>query len=372
MAYQPKNFNFTEDKATGFRLYEDDNVQHVYLNLRIFSQAVHDIQMNANTDLLFIQNNVQVAAVQNQTVQTICMFACKLLEGATVFFTPATGPAIAAFFIGRIASGIITAETAKSKPTDDIQKEANEVRSGMNAMLNLLKHRIDEMIVDIEGHWNTVYHCDGYLDPLYSGDVTLADLADHNALLPDDKSPQYDDFILYMGARCRAIITQKLLPAKWMKETWSTYDIKEYYLYHDGTEKRYDFDYLQYNPHTDDEFWAQEFQALPIGGSKYIFGSSDPVEGHVGFLRELALDPRNDYNKKWYSSYGNWIERYQQFDGEGNRWYHAKIHNAVLVDSNGDYAPSSLSEWLFIDRIGPDDNPDGIATREEVYRNWFN
>jgi hypothetical protein len=43
----------------------------------------------------------------------------------------------------------------------------------------------------------------------------------------------------------------------------------------------------------------------------------------------------------------------------------------ILVDSNSDYSPESLTGWLFKDdSFGNIINKRGIATRKQVYREW--
>ena len=368
MAYYPTNFKYTVDETTGYRKYEDHQLQITYLNLRIVSNLISDLQTNARIDLLDAQNNISVKAVQNQDAQILGIFACKILEGISVFFTAGTGAAIASMIIGRLLSATITVLIKESTPNDDIQKKANEVREGMDAIFSGLKHRIDTMIVDMENQWNVAYHCEGYLDSSYKGDVYLRDF-DYNQLLPDKNSPDYDDFSEFLQTRCRAIIVSELLPVKWRIQKWPTYRFKDYYQIDGNGDKHFDFDYCQYNPHTDDDFWAQQFEAIPEDGfgSKFICQTEE--NGHksmIDWLNSMCLNPNDSYRYSRYSSYYNWSE--PLFIQSGNRHFvGATIYQQVMVDTDGNKAPTVLTEWLF---KSDDKSAKGIATRKDVYDNW--
>lgn len=88
------------------------------------------------------------------------------------------------------------------------------------------------------------------------------------------------------------------------------------------------------------------------------------------WLRNMCTDKRDKARYTQYSSYYNWCETYFYRDGDKD-WRAAKIHNKVLVDSNGDYAPTTLIEWLFKDDGGGNViNKRGIENRDVVYKDW--
>ena len=367
MAYNPTSFHYTIDETTGYRKYDDHQLQKTYLNLRIISNLISDLQTNARIDLLDAQNNISVSAVKDQTAQVLGIFACKILEGISVFFTAGTGPAIASMIIGRLLSATITELIKESTPNDDIQKKANEVREGMDAIFSGLKHKIDKMIVDMEGQWNVAYYCESYLDPSKKGNIYLRDF-DYNELFPDKNSPEYDDFSEFLQARCRSIIVSELLPVKWRVHKWPTYNFKDYYQIDGRGDKHFDFDYCQYNPHTDDDFWAQKFDAIPESefGSKFICATQDGHQSMVNWLNNMCVNPKDVVRYEKYSSYYIYTE--ELFTQNGNRHFvGATIYQQVLVDTEGNMAPTVLTEWLFKDdKTGFK----GIATREEIYKNW--
>jgi hypothetical protein len=74
----------------------------------------------------------------------------KILEGISAFWPGGTAPAYISMIIGKIASGIITKLIEESKPGDEIQSKANEIREGMLAIFDATKKKIDQMIVDPE------------------------------------------------------------------------------------------------------------------------------------------------------------------------------------------------------------------------------
>lgn len=367
MAYYPQTFHYIIDETTGYRKYDDHQLQITYLNLRIVSNLIADLQTNAKIDLLDAQNNVSVKAVQDQTCQILGIFACKILEGISVFFTAGTAPAIATMIIGRLLSATITELIKDSSPNDDIQKKANEVREGMDAIFSSLKHRVDQMIVDMEGQWNVAHYCESYLDPSQKGNVYLRDF-EYNQLFPDRNSPEYDDMLEFLSARCRSIIVSELLPVKWRIKNWPTYNFKDYYQYDGIGDKHYDFDYCQYNPHTDDDFWAQEFNSIPEDGfgTKFICKTQDGHQSMVDWLSSMCLNPSDTYRYTRYSSYYIWTESLS-FNNGNKHFIGATIYQQVLVDTEGNMAPTVLTEWLFKDKK---DSNKGIATKEDVYKNW--
>lgn len=369
MAYYPTSFKHTTDPTTGLQKFEDERLQITYLNLRIVSNLIHDLQVAARTDILMVQNNVQVSAVKDQTASILGMFASKIFEGISVAFTAGTGAAIAAMVIGRIASAVVTQLVKESSPTDDIQKKANEVRTGMDAILNELKHRIDKMVVDLEGQWNKPFHCEGYLGEKYKGDVYLRDFADYDKLFPDQNSPDYDDISELLQKRNISVITSQLLGCKWSIKSLETYHFKDYYTTTSSV-KKYDFDHQVYNPHTDEDYWCQKFNPIPGLGAWYEIESNEGHEHFMLWLKGLCSNGKNTYSYNRYSSYYSWAENFTETNGD-RHYVGANIQQKHLVDSNGDYAPISLTEWLFLDDMyGQSFNKNGVATREDVYRNW--
>lgn len=374
MPYQPTSFHFVVDKATGLKVYDDERLQTTYLNLRVVSDLIHDVQVSANNDLLYVQKNVEVSAAVDQTPAFVASMVCKLLEGMSSAFTAGTGAAIAATVIGKLSSAIITQIVKSSTPEDEIQQKCNEVRSGMDAFFGELKKRIDTMITHLEEEWDKPYECEGALGKEYAGTVYLHDFADFDGSFPDHNSPEYDEWHSALAFQCKYLATRALLGAKWRVHELPSYKYREYYVSYSG-KKQYDFDHEMYNPHTDEYYWTQHFDGLPIPGS---FGSYYEIESHEGgtesfaqWLRNLCLDPRGADRYKYASTYYNWIEKYYPPVVDNRAYSGYEIKHAVLMDSAGGYAPSSLGSWLFIDDgTGKVINKNGIATRADVYKNW--
>ena len=225
------------------------------------------------------------------------------------------------------------------------------------------------MVVDPEGHWKEVFHCEDYSDLGIKGDITMADMADCLDFFPDEENPDYDDFQLYLSQRCKSIIVSKLLPVKWKVETYPTYWCKDYYTRNDG-QRHFDFDYSQYNPHTDDDFWCQKFTGGPekVFPPYYMIGTDE--SGHTSkqflqFIMEVGCRDMTNYSSIW---------GYLEFDEsqEGDRHYIGNhIHYMVLTDNEGNKAPGILSDWLFKDDCYNQKTHNyAVATREEVYTKW--
>lgn len=362
MKYTPENFNFHIDPATGNKVYDDPKVQIVYLSLKHFSHLIRDVQIDANSDITKIQNNVDAKAVHDQTAQFLAGLMASIIGAASVFFTAGTGPAIVAMLLGKISAAAINSAIKDAKPNDDILVKANEVQTGMDALFSELKHKIDSMVVDLEKYWTQPFE--------YEGTTHLYELADQDATIPDEADPTYDDLREYLQGECKKVITQQLLPVKWKIKTWDTFTFWDWRRKGDGYDLSYDIVYQQYNPHTDEEFWAQKFNANPASGSYYFIDTASGTKGFTDFLIELYNNPADDYRYSRYGSYYFYTEQVQKWDGP-DRWQGHDIHQMLLVDSNGDGAPKVLTDWLFKDKSNGDVvNSRNIATRKEVYRDW--
>jgi hypothetical protein len=368
MSYFPSTFHYTVNDI-GIRVYDDKHVQVTYINLRTLSKLISSLRIQAQIDLQDAINNVGVHAVKDQTLQILGMFASKIFEGISAFWPGGTPAAYISMIIGKIASGIITKLIEQSQPGDEIQSKANEIREGMLAIFDATKKKIDQMVVDPEGHWNEVFHCQDYSDLGLKGDITMSDMAECLDFFPDEETPDYDDFQLYLSQRCKSVVVSKLLPVKWKVKTYSNYWCKDYYTRNDG-QRHFDFSYAQYNPHTDDDFWCQKFD----GGSEKVFPPYYMIETNengltskqfLQFIMECGSRDMISFSSLWgYLEFGESQEGDRQYIGN-------HIHYMVLTDNEGNKAPKILSDWLFQnDCYNQSTNKYAVATREEVYTKW--
>jgi len=368
MSYFPSTFHYTVNDI-GIRVYDDKHVQVTYINLRTLSKLISSLRIQAQIDLQDAINNVGVHAVKDQTLQILGMFASKIFEGISAFWPGGTPAAYISMIIGKIASGVITKLIEQSQPGDEIQSKANESREGMLAIFDALKKKIDQMVVDPEAHWKEVFHCQDYSDLGLKGDITMADMAESLDFFPDEETPDYDDFQLYLSQRCKSVVVSKLLPVKWRVKTYPSYWCKDYYTRNDG-QRHFDFSYAQYNPHTDDDFWCQKFD----GGSEkvfppyYMIGTDEnglTSKQFLQFIMECGSRDMTIFSSLWgYLEFGE--------SQEGDRHYIGNhIHYMVLTDNEGNKAPKILSDWLFQnDCYNQSTNKYAVATREEVYTKW--
>lgn len=368
MSYFPSTFHYTINDI-GIRVYDDKHVQVTYINLRTLSKLISSLRIQAQIDLQDAINNVGVHAVKDQTLQILGMFVSKIFEGISAFWPGGTPAAYISMIIGKIASGVITKLIEQSQPGDEIQSKANEIREGMLAIFDATKKKIDQMVVDPEGHWNEVFHCQDYSDLGLKGDITMSDMAECLDFFPDEETPDYDDFQLYLSQRCKSVVVSKLLPVKWKVKTYSNYWCKDYYTRNDG-QRHFDFSYAQYNPHTDDDFWCQKFD----GGSEKVFPPYYMIETNengltskqfLQFIMECGSRDMISFSSLWgYLEFGE--------SQEGDRHYIGNhIHYMVLTDNEGNKAPKILSDWLFQnDCYNQSTNKYAVATREEVYTKW--
>ena len=368
MSYSPSTFHYTVNDI-GIRVYDDKHVQVTYINLRTLSKLISSLRIQAQIDLGDAINNVGVHAVKNQTFQILGMFVSKIFEGISAFWPSGIPAAYISMIIGKIASGVITKLIEQSQPGDEIQSKANEIREGMLAIFDATKKKIDQMVVDPEGHWHEVFHCQDYSNLGIKGDITMSDMAECLDFFPDEETPDYDDFQLYLSGRCKSIVVSKLLPVKWKVKTYSNYWCKDYYTRNDG-QRHFDFDYSQYNPHTDDDFWCQKFEGGPekVFPPYYMIGTDENGKTSKQFLQFIMEVGCRDMIQ--YSSIWGYLEPGES--QEGDRHYIGNhIHYMVLTDNEGNKAPSILSDWLFKDDCYNQKTHNyAVATREEVYTKW--
>lgn len=368
MAYTPSTFHYTINDMN-VRIYDDKHVQVTYINLRTLSKLIYSLRQQAQIDLEDAINNVGVHAVKDQTFQILGMFASKILEGISAFWTAGTAPAWISMIIGKIASGVITKLIEQSQPGDEIQSKANEIREGMLAIFDATKKKIDQMVVDPEGHWTESFYCEDYSNLGIKGYITMSDMADSLDFFPDEENPDYDDFLLYLSQRCKSVIVSKLLPVKWQVKKYPSYWCKDYYTRNDG-QRHFDFDYSQYNPHTDDDFWCQKFEGGPetIFPPAYMIGTDENGRTSQEFLQFIMEVGSRDMSK--YSSIWGYLEPGES--QEGDRHYIGNhVHYMVLTDHDGNKAPSILSDWLFQnDCYNQPTHKYAVASREEVYTKW--
>jgi len=368
MAYFPKSFNYQLNDM-GIRVYDDKHVQVTYINLRTLSDLIYSLREQAQIDLLDAINNVGVNAVKDQTYQILGFFASKILEGISAFFTSGTPAGWISMIIGKIASGVVSKLIEESKPGDEIQSKANDIREGMLAIFDQTKRKIDQMIDNPQLHWTDIFHCEDYSELGIKGDITLSDMADSLDFFPLPQSVDYDDVRLYLESRCKSIIVSKLLPTKWHIQRYPVYWCKDYYTKNDG-HCCFDFDYSQYNPHNDDYFWAQKFEGFPEKiFPPYLIAETDEngktSKDFLTFIKEVA-----SIDMTQYSSFWGYLEYKEEKSGD-RHYVGNNIHCVILVDNEGNKAPKILSDWLFKDDTynNPVKNY-AVATREEVYTKW--
>ena len=373
MAYTPTEesggFNYDTNEM-GIRVYKDKHVQVTYINLRTLSKLIYSLRIQSQIDLQDAINNVGVSAVKDQTFQILGMFASKILEGISAFWPGGTAPAYISMIIGKIASGVITKLIAESKPGDEIQSKANEIREGMLAIFDATKKKIDQMVVDPQHHWTEAFYCEDYSNLGIKGYITLSEMANCLDFFPDEETPDYDDFQLYLSQRCKATIVKQLLPVKWQVKRYPTYWVKDYYTKNDD-QRHFDFDYLQYNPHTDDDFWCQKFDGYHENPfpAYYFIRTSDDAHASVNFLNFIKQISTTDMSE--HSSFWGYLEYVDNLLDGDRHYYGSHVHTFVLTDKDGNKAPTTLSNWLFQDDVY--NNPTkkyAVATRKEVYTEW--
>ena len=90
---------------------------------------------------------------------------------------------------------------------------------------------------------------------------------------------------------------------KWQVKTYPSYWCKDYYTRNDG-QRHFDFDYSQYNPHTDDDFWCQKFTGGPetIFPPYYMIGTDEngkTSQEFLQFIMEVGSRDMTSYSSIW-------------------------------------------------------------------------
>lgn len=369
MAYTPTEesggFNYDTNEM-GIRVYKDKHVQVTYINLRALSKLISSLRTQSEIDLQDAINNVGASAVKDQTYRTLGIFGSKIFEGISAFFKGGTPQGIIATLIGKISSAVINLLIEESKPGDEIQSKANEIREGMLAIFDATKKKIDQMIVDLENHWDEAFYCEDYSNLGIKGYITLSQMAECLDFFPDEETPDYDDFQFYLFQRCKATIVKELLPVKWKAVKFVHWWVKDYYL--KDSVRHFDFDYFHENDGK--KQWVQFF-SNPDGPEGEWFTTLDNSQTGGPLTSAHFLDLVKRWLIEYHHSFWAYSEYVDNVLEDDKYYYGAHVYGLTLTDKDTKEAPTTLSDWLFQDDVyGNQIKKYAVATRKEVYTEW--
>lgn len=316
-------------------------------NLKLFAVFLQDIKANINSWLEEAQECMHITTLEESKKQdietslqqafqgTLSFLACHNIEMSEILSA-----------LEELTASILSEKTKKPKTT---------IKDIIVLKFASLESKIKEISKNIKKY-----------------EKLLANINKTQQQFPAKDTNNYQNLLMLFEKKLLYFIAKTSLSTQWKVRKWPTYLVKDSYQIEGQQEVFYNFDKLCVNSFVDTSYMAQHFDALPDKnlGTQYEHST---VDGHITFqnwLKQLCADRRNIENYSNYSSYYNWSEEVD-YKEEQKQYKAYKIHNVILVDKKGQKAPVKLTEWLFKDDVnGNVSTLNGIATREDVYKNW--
>lgn len=223
MSYTPTTWSYT-NTPTGEKIYDDQRLNIVQENLKTLYDLIDDLRINANNDLLSIQNNVNAKTVTDPRTEIIGLFASKMFEALGVFWPNGTPAGIIATILGKLISASITiaCKEASGDSSNDIQREVNDIKNCMNAIFTAAEIQVTHWRKNMQSEWDTEYTCNGDLIPEMKGKIKLSDLGESSEFFPKKgESEEYVNVRNFLTKKCNYLITKDLLPIRW--KIWECY-----------------------------------------------------------------------------------------------------------------------------------------------------
>jgi hypothetical protein len=330
------NFNYTIN-AQGERVYEDPNVQLVYVNLRRLSNFVGACQVKAELEYAYVCQNVNA----DGNTDTSRDFLINLLVGAFEFMGDVGFP-WAGKAGGKVAGWLLSAliDSWRSAPPPSLISDFDNVWNGT-------KQAYDEAKLVLDG-WCEKLGPDVWTEKHVSPDgstvITVSQLAGVG-YLPDSQTTEFDQGAIAVANQSRYLMNRILVPTRWKyiqtdsDDWWNCY-------------------YTRWNASY--EFKGPFYKGLSIQtmfGIRTSFPDIDIVETEESYSHCVYFSKEDveDYEHKWFSD---------DLLYKGTKYRHWELRNA---EDNGT-APESLIGYLFTD--GPGGKSTGIASRDDVFQNW--
>lgn len=215
MSYTPTTWHFTLDEK-GDRIYDDHILNVVQQNLLTLSTLVDDIKTDATFNIIFVQGWANSKTIKDPTVQTIALFASKIIEGLGVVFTAGTPAAIISTIVCKIVSGLITHfGNPQSKDTyNQLQAVASDLKLSLDKYCNFIQEKIAFWLNDLQVEWNTEIVCEGNKYPQFKSITKLSDLA-IDTFLPKKGTTDYVHLREGMDTASKYEASAALIPVRW-------------------------------------------------------------------------------------------------------------------------------------------------------------
>jgi len=339
---QLPSFKFIIDSKTGERVYEDSNVQLVYINLNRLSKFINRSQIKSELEYTYICQNVSASGDTN----TNLTFLCNLLVGAFEFMGDVEFPWVGKTG-GKIAGWLLSAlvDTWRDSPPQSLQNDFNNVWNGTKTAFDEAQIAVDTWHDSLTEELGPDIWFKPYVCPKTKETVTISQLADVG-YLPDESDVDFENGAIAISKQCDYLMCYILVPSKWH------FDYDEY-------DNWWDCYYTRWNSSYDyDGPFYDGLSIQTLFGITTSFPDIDVVDA-----------TEQQYHYKFFTK--EYTEEYDHHWFSNDKLYKGtKYTRWSLVDkNNGGTAPDSFIYFLFKDGAGG--NPQsGIANRDDVLNNW--
>jgi hypothetical protein len=210
--YKPETWEFTINKENGRKIYKDDILNKVQQNLYTLFDLIDSVRVDCNTELLYVQNNINTKTVKDPTVKIVAFFASKVIEGLGVIFTAGTAAAIVSTILFKLTSGLIThlCNPESKDSYNKIQGKVNDIKLAMDEIFKQTQLQITKIVENLESQWNVEFKVSINSDEV----ITTSELSNCD-FFPLKESSDFVYARESLVKNCVYIMTKELLPVKW-------------------------------------------------------------------------------------------------------------------------------------------------------------
>ena len=359
---------FTFKIVNGEKVYDDTNVQKVYLQLQKLSKFINHCQDKSELEYANITQNISVAA--NAPIKTTSDYLIELLKYGFEKIADVEFPyfgTLGGKVVSYLLTGLVDKWTEKENKPDHLQDTYNIVWDGVKSAFDTTVLSIDTWHDNIEQYWSVIYTWNG-------NSASISDLANID-WLPEDGNVSYDSAAIFIAAKSKYMMTMKMLPSKWtIKHIDSSNVWDKFYT-------RWNSNYSWNGP-----YWQND-RETPDGGTtgmQWTFGLYISPLSHYFCFYEGEQPAYPDRPKKAYTIFRGPVNPVTSFDDPYNtdtyihnwfsddeKWVGWKFDRYELQDFGGGTAPESLTNFLFRDDYtGKETNLAGLTTRQDIFENW--
>lgn len=328
--YTPTSWEF--DLVHGSRVYRDEQLNVMQANLMTLYDLVSDVRVQAEIDLLNVQNNLNTHSIKDPTVETIGWMVAKCFEAGALIFPAGTVTAVAAGLIARMLSGGTQALTRdrSSDSYNAIQSAVNNTRDAMLTVFDNLQELITTWTDDPQSQWLVQQYPLGEDNKELAKPITLSELAAFPDYFPQrGKKTGYDQTRNYINGQVELTVTRKLLPIRFrLRELTGGNDSSRYF---------WDVSWYETSSTSKWNEWRgrKEFPAIPsdlrdsVGGPWEDIGPHRDIKGGTQYYQGYNNDGfRDDDDGR------NYEHKYWWTRMPGRRWMYWGGRNCTSWDAS--------------------------------------